>query len=199
MIEYLSGKLIDKTPTKAIISAAGVGYAALISLATYEQLPDVGREASLHTYLAVREDSLTLFGFSTPAERDLFLLLTSVNGVGPKIAIGILSSSGVDVLRETIGNGNAAALTRLPGIGKKIAERVALELRDKIGAVGGGATTGLQGTAAIRDEALAALVALGYNRAAAEKALRGALKEGPQVEANVETLIKAALKHIAGG
>ena len=198
MIEYLTGTLIEKTPTKAVISAAGVGYGTLISLATYEALPEVGREASLFTYLSVREDALTLFGFSTPAERDLFLLLTSVNGVGPKIAIGILSSSGVDVLRETIGGGNAAALTRLPGIGRKIAERVALELRDKIGAVGGGAAGAARGTAQVRDEALAALVALGYNRGAAEKALRSALKDGPQVEANVETLIKSALKHITG-
>jgi Holliday junction DNA helicase RuvA len=195
MIEHLSGRLIEKTPTKAVISAAGVGYAALISLATYEALPEAGQEASLHTYLAVREDSLTLFGFSTPAERDLFLLLTSVNGVGPKIAIGILSSSGVDMLRETIGSGNAAALTRLPGIGRKIADRVALELRDKIGAVGGGGSGAGRGTAEVREEALAALVALGYNRATAEKALRAALKEGPQSEANVETLIKSALKH----
>jgi Holliday junction DNA helicase RuvA len=199
MIEHLTGTLIDKTPTKAVISAAGVGYGVLISLATYEQLPEIGREASLHTYLAVREDSLTLFGFSTPAERDLFLLLTSVNGVGPKIAIGILSSSGVDVLRESIAQGNSAALTRLPGIGKKIAERVALELRDKIGAVGSGSAPGMRGTIEVRDEALAALVALGYNRGAAEKALRSALKDGPHVEANVETLIKSALKHITGG
>lgn len=198
MIEYLSGKLIDKTPTKAIISAAGVGYAALISLATYEQLPAPGEDASLYTYLAVREDALTLYGFSTIPERDLFLLLTSVTGVGPKLAIGILSGSGVDVLRENISRGNSAALTRLPGIGKKIAERVALELRDRIGAVGGATMANGSAKFEVRDEALAALVALGYNRAAAEKAVRGALKDGPEVEANVETLIKSALKHLTG-
>ncbi|MEP7217722.1 MAG: Holliday junction branch migration protein RuvA [Bacteroidota bacterium] len=194
MIEYLSGELIDKNPTKAVISAAGVGYGLFISLATYEKLPEVGGKASLHTYLVVREDALTLFGFSTVAERDLFLLLTSVNGVGPKIAIGILSSTGIDVLKENISRGNAAALARLPGIGKKIAERVTLELREKIGAIDSGAAAFGQQKMEVREEALAALVALGYNRPVAEKAIRSALASGPGVEENVETLIKAALR-----
>lgn len=198
MIEHLSGTLIEKTPTKAIISAAGVGYATLISLATFEALPPVGATAALHTHLAVREDAMTLFGFSTTAERDLFLLLTSVTGVGPKLAIGILSGTGTDVLKENIARGNSAALTRLPGIGKKIAERVALELREKIGALETGGSSLAGGRHEVRDEALAALIALGYNRPGAEKAIRNALKDGPEVEANVETLIKAALKHTAG-
>jgi holliday junction DNA helicase RuvA len=198
MIEYLSGKLIDKNPTKAIISAGGVGYALLISLATYEALPAVGSQAELYAHLVVREDALTLFGFSTVAERDMFLLLTSVTGVGPKLGITILSGTGIDVLKENIARGNSAALTRLPGIGKKIAERVALELREKIAAIDPAAAMPAGGRHEIRDEALAALIALGYNRAGAEKALRGALKEGPEVEANVETLLKAALKHISG-
>jgi len=197
MIEYLSGELIDKTPTKAIISAGGVGYGVLISLATYEQLPDVTGRAALHVHLVVREDSLTLFGFASIAERDMFLLLTSVTGVGPKIAIGILSSTGIDVLKESIGRGNAAALTRLPGIGKKIAERVALELRDKIGAVDSAAGSFGGERIEIREEALAALIALGYNRQAAERAIRSALKGGAEVEASVEALIKAALKQMA--
>jgi Holliday junction DNA helicase RuvA len=197
MIEHLSGELIDKNPTKAIISAGGVGYGVLISLATYEALPAVGGRASLHIHLAVREDSLTLFGFSTTAERDMFLLLTSVSGVGPKIAIGILSSTGIDVLRESISRGNSAALTRLPGIGKKIAERIALELRDKIGAIESGMAISGGGGVEVREEALAALVALGYNRQAAERAIRGALKAGPEAEASVEALIKGALKQMA--
>lgn len=196
MIEHLSGTVLAKSPTKVIISAGGVGYAALISLATFESLPAIGSPAELHTYLAVREDALTLYGFSTLAERDLFLMLTGVTGVGPKLAIGVLGSTSIDLLKETIAHGNALALARLPGIGKKLAERLALELREKIGTIG--APTGAASAAAtIRDEALAALMALGYNRAAAEKALRGALKEGPQVEVNVETLIKSALKHLA--
>ena len=196
MIEHLSGELIDKNPTKAIISAGGVGYGVHISLATYEALPAVGQRAAIHVHLSVREDALTLFGFSTTAERDMFLLLTSVSGVGPKIAIGILSSTGIDVLRESISRGNSAALTRLPGIGKKIAERIALELRDKIGAIESGGQFG-GGGIEVREEALAALVALGYNRQAAERAIRGALKGGPDAEASVEALIKAALKQMA--
>lgn len=202
MIEYLTGTLLEKTPTKAVILAGGVGYGALISLATFERLPAVGQNASLHTYLAVREDAMTLYGFGETLEREMFLLLTAVNGIGPKIAIGILSSAGTDTLRENIARGNAAALTALPGVGKKTAERIALELRDKVNALGGEAGN-VFGAAAgnvpeIRAESLAALVALGYGRPVAERAIRNALKEGPQVEANVETLLKAALKQIAG-
>jgi Holliday junction DNA helicase RuvA len=193
MIEHLSGPLIDKTPTKAIISAAGVGYALFISLATYEKLPEVGAQASLHTHLSVREDSLTLFGFATMEERDTFLLLTSVTGIGPRIAINILSSVGIDVLRQNIASGNAVALTKLPGIGRKIAERLALELRDRIGAVDSGLTAPGQPRSEVREEALAALIALGYSRPIAEKAIRKALATGPAVEADVQTLIKAAL------
>jgi Holliday junction DNA helicase RuvA len=193
MIEFLSGTLIEKTPTKGIILCGGVGYAVLISLATYERLGETGQPAELHTYLAVREDAMTLYGFADPAERDMFLLLTTVNGVGPKIAIGVLSSVGIDTLRENISRGNAAALTALPGIGKKTAERITLELREKIG-VGTGLPTGAGSKADVRGEALAALMALGYGRAIAERAIRNALKGGPESEANVETLIKLALK-----
>jgi len=204
MIEYLTGTLLEKTPTKAVILAGGVGYGALISLATFERLPAVGQNASLHTYLAVREDAMTLYGFGETLEREMFLLLTGVNGIGPKIAIGILSSAGTDTLRENIARGNAAALTALPGIGKKTAERITLELREKISALAGGDPSSAFGAAAgsvpeIRAEALAALVALGYGRPVAERAIRNALKEGPSVEANVETLLKSALKQIAGG
>ncbi|MBK8911192.1 MAG: Holliday junction branch migration protein RuvA [Chlorobi bacterium] len=204
MIEYLSGTLLEKTPTKAVIVAGGVGYGALISLVTFERLPAVGQNASLYTYLAVREDALTLYGFGETLEREMFLLLTGVNGIGPKIAIGILSSAGTDTLRQNIARGNAAALTALPGIGKKTAERIALELREKVNTLGGvddGAAfgAGAGSVPEIRAEALAALVALGYGRPVAERAIRNALKEGPQAEANVETLLKTALKQIAGG
>lgn len=196
MIEHLQGILIEKSPTKGVISAAGVGYGVLISLATYERLPAVGEQASLFTHLSVREDALTLYGFAEPAEREMFLLLTSVSGVGPKIALGVLSSVGVDTLRANIAKGNASALTAFPGIGKKIAERLALELRDKIGSfVMDGSQIG--GMGEIRDEALAAMIALGYNRAVAERAIRSALKGGPEAERNVETLIKGALKQIS--
>jgi len=196
MIEYLTGKLFAKSPTNVVILAGGVGYGVLISLATYERLPDVGEPAGLHTYLAVREDALILFGFAELSERDMFLLLTSVTGVGPKIAINVLSSVGIDTLRENIARGNSAALTKIPGIGKKMAERIALELRDKIGTVDSGLAAPGAGVSEVRSQALAALLSLGYNRTTAEKGIRDALKEGAPVEEDVETLIKSALKHL---
>jgi holliday junction DNA helicase RuvA len=198
MISYLSGTVLEKSPTHAVIVCSGVGYGVMISLATYERLPDVGREGSLHTQLVVREDALTLYGFAQTEEREMFQLLTTVSGVGPKIAIGILSTAGIDTLKENIARGNAAALTALPGIGKKTAERIALELRDKITTTGSSivssaADVGLRP----RSEALAAMLALGYSRMSAEKAIRNALKEGPAVEESVERLLKQALKHAA--
>lgn len=199
MIEYLSGILIEKTPVKAVLLCGGVGYGVLISLATYEQLPDIEGEASLFTYLAVREDALTLFGFADASERDMFILLISVNGVGAKTAIGVLSGMGANQLRDHIASGNAAALTALPGIGKKSAERIALELRDKIDVVGGTRVSAQPdgvGKALVRGDALAALVELGYGRAAAERAIRAALKAGPEVEGSLETLIKGALREM---
>ena len=196
MLEFLHGQLIEKSPTKVVMLTGGVGFGVQISLATYERLPETGNEASLHTYLAVREDALTLFGFAQPEEREMFLQLISVSGIGPKIALGVLSSVGVDTLRENIVRGNAAALTALPGIGKKTAERIALELRDKLAAAQPGIVTAGDGSKAdVRSDALTALLALGYSRNIAEKAIRNALKAGPDVEANVETLLKAALKH----
>ena len=158
MIAYLEGTIREKTPTQALIVCGGVGYAVMISLATFERLADVGRDGALHTHLVVREDALTLYGFAQTEEREMFQLLTTVSGVGPKIAIGVLSSIGVDTLKENIARGNAAALTALPGIGKKTAERIVLELRDKIAATGGGFASSAAGTAAdVRSEALAAL------------------------------------------
>src|SRR5688572_6987034 len=136
MISYLHGTLIEKKPTHVVVVCGGVGYGVMISLATFERLPEVGRDASLHTQLVVREDALTLYGFAQQEEREMFQLLTTVSGVGPKIAIGILSAAGIDTLKANIARGNSAALTTLPGIGKKTAERISLELRDKISASG---------------------------------------------------------------
>ncbi|MGE3801089.1 MAG: Holliday junction branch migration protein RuvA [Candidatus Kapaibacterium sp.] len=199
MIEYLSGKLIEKTPTKAVLLCGGVGYGLFITLKTYEQLPDVEAEASLFTYLSVREDAMILFGFSEAAERDMFLLLTSVSGIGPKTAIGVLSGMGAEQLRDNIAAANSAALTTLPGIGKKSAERLVLELRDKIDSVPSGTLpmhSDGGAKAIVRGDALSALVELGYGRPAAERAIRAALKSGPEVEASVESLIKAALREL---
>lgn len=199
MIEYLAGRLIDKTPTKAVVLCGGVGYGVLITLSTYEQLPAVEAEAALFTYLAVREDAMTLFGFADEEERDLFILLTGVSGIGPKTAIGMLSGMGTDQLRAHISGANLAALTTLPGVGKKSAERIALELRDKIDRIGGSiampAGEGV-GKAIIRGDALSALMELGYGRPVAEKAIRSALKNDPDAERNVEAMIKSALREM---
>lgn len=200
MIEYLHGTLIEKTPTKAVLLCGGVGYGVLISLATFEQLPDIEGEASLFIQMVVREDSMTLFGFADASERDMFVLLTGVNGVGPKTAIGVLSGMGSEQLRDHIAGGNSGALTAIPGIGKKSAERIVLELRDKIDAVGGGTGSVPQqdglGKAVVRGDALSALVELGYSRSSAEKAIRSAIKQGPEAESSVEVLIKGALREL---
>jgi Holliday junction DNA helicase RuvA len=198
MIEYLSGRLIEKSPTHVVVLCGGVGYGAMISLATFERLPDVGRDAALYAQLVVREDSLTLYAFASTAEREMFGHLISVTGIGPKTAMGVLSSVGIDTLRENIARGNAVALTALPGIGRKTAERIGVELRDKIAASGGPSLPGVAaGAADVRGEALAALMALGYSRPAAEKALRGSVKAGAESELSLEEMIKAALKHVA--
>lgn len=197
MIEHLTGTVIEKTPTSAVLSAGGVGYGVLIPLATFEKLPAVGEQASLYTWLAVREDALTLYGFATREEREVFLLLTSVTGVGPKIGLGMLSGGGVDQVRTAIARGDIGLLVKVPGVGRKLAERLVLELRDKIQSAGtmGSISADASGPAvAVREETLAALLALGYNRQGAERAIRGALKENPDAEKNVESLIKASLR-----
>lgn len=198
MIEYLSGQLIEKSPTRALLLAGGVGYGLWISLATYEQLPELEREVSLYTYLNVRDDALVLFGFGDRRERDLFTELIGVSGVGPKTAIGMLSGMGPDQLRESIASGNTAALTALPGIGKKSAERITLELRDRMASGAGDVETATGGVAKaqVRSDALAALLELGYNRNASERALRSALKEDPSHDRSVESMIKAALRQM---
>jgi Holliday junction DNA helicase RuvA len=197
MIEYLKGELIEKKFSKAIILCSGVGYSTMISTATYEQLPDIGQEISLYIHLVIREDSLSLFGFSDKREKEMFLLLIEVNGVGAKTAIGILSASSVDVLRQNIMCGNSGALTKLPGIGKKTADRITLELRDKIASVSQGDVLNYEGSkASVRSDALAGLMVLGYSRQLAENMIRSALKIDPNCENSSDLLLKASLKYL---
>ena len=201
MIEYLQGQLLEKRPNTALLLCGGVGYGLNITLATYEELPDIEQEVGLYTYLSVREDALVLFGFSSESERDMFILLTGVSGVGPKTAIGMLSGMGADQLGDHIAGGNTSALVALPGIGKKSAERIVLELRDKIDPVSATAsaprlTGGGEEKARVRGDALSALMELGYNRNAAEKAIRVVLKEQPDAEDTVESMLKAVLRQL---
>lgn len=200
MISRISGTLVSRTPTDVVIDVHGVGYALSIPLSTYEALGDAGTEATLWTHLHVREDVLQLYGFATEQERELFRILLGVNGIGPKMAQGILSGISAAELKNHIASGNAGALTAIPGVGRKIAERLIVELRDRIGRLepSSALLAGASGDQSrVRSEALLALTALGFQRAAAEKALRDALLESRDAEASVETLVKASLRHAA--
>ena len=198
MIASLSGILKLKNPTDVLIDVNGIGYAVSIPLSTYEKLGDVGSSIILFTYLNVREDAIQLYGFATEEERRLFKLLISVSGIGPKIAQGILSGINVEELKSHILDGNVNSLMTIPGIGRKTAERLIVELRDKImktfPEIESLPTPGTT-SVTIRIEALHALLSLGYNQQVAEKAIRLALKESGSVPFSLEELIKHALHH----
>lgn len=201
MIALLSGTLLSKSPTELLLDVNGVGYAVHIPVSTFEKVGDVQSSVTLHTYLHVREDALQLYGFATEDERNLFRMLISVSGIGPKMAQTILSGVAAHELRAIITGGNHFALTKIPGVGKKIAERLVVELRERIGKVE--MTSSLppsssQAETSIRSEALLALTSLGFNRAAAEKAVREALLESPAGTHTLEGLIKEALKRATG-
>jgi Holliday junction DNA helicase RuvA len=184
MIAHLRGVLLEKHPNQAVIEAAGVGYDVTISVSTYGSLPEVGREVQLRIHTHVREDAFQLFGFLTPEERTLFERLITVSGIGPKLAITTLSGLAVDDLVAAIGGGDVQKLVRVPGIGKKTAERIVLELRDKVGLPTGSAKSGAAVPAVLltreEEDVASALANLGAQRAAAEAAARKAITEmGP--------------------
>jgi Holliday junction DNA helicase RuvA len=198
MISTLRGFLRSKSPTEIVLETGGVGYGISIPLSTYEQLGAVGGEIMLFTHLHVREDLLQLFGFASEAEREAFRMLISVTGIGPRMAQGILSGISVPDLRSCLSRGDLSALTTVPGIGRKLAERLVLELREKANRLTPGPTAPGGG---IRDqagaEALLALTSLGYTRQGAEKAVRAALAAMDDRDVTVESLVKASLKFIA--
>ena len=172
MIAHLRGRLLAKHPNQAIVEAGGVGYDVVISVPTFSELPAAGSEIALHIHTHVREDALALYGFLRPAEKTLFEKLITVSGIGPKLAITILSGMPVDEMIGAIRGNDIAKLTRIPGIGKKTAERMVLELRDKLQAfVEVAAVPAVSG---VEEDVLSALVNLGYQRAAAERALAAA-------------------------
>src|SRR5437868_2447804 len=182
MIAHLRGKLLAKHPNQAIVETGGVGYDVTISVPTFSDLPAVGAEVTLHIHTHVREDLIALYGFMRPSEKLLFVKLISVSGIGPKLAITILSGMAADEMVGAIRGNDLTRLTRIPGIGKKTAERMVLELRDKLPDPG---TTSLPATPTIsgmEEDVLSALTNLGYQHAAAEKALAAAVKhnkDGP--------------------
>jgi holliday junction DNA helicase RuvA len=202
MIAFLSGKLLEKGANSVIIDVGGVGYEIAIPLSTFYQLGETGSDVQLRIYTHVREDAIQLYGFSTSRDRDLFLKLIGVQGVGARSAITMLSGMNADEIITAIRANNLAKLTAIPGVGKKTAERLVVELRDKIAdiasgdAVGAAAGTGPGAEAdSVFDDALSALVNLGYQKNAAEKALQQAAENG--TEMSVQKLLRAALQRLA--
>jgi Holliday junction DNA helicase RuvA len=178
MIAHLRGKLLAKHPNQAIVETAGVGYDVTISVPTFSDLPALGAEVALHIHTHVREDLIALYGFLHPSEKLLFEKLITVSGIGPKLAITILSGMAADEMVGAIRGNDIARLTRIPGIGKKTAERMVLELRDKLPETGPSAAPAVPALSATEEDVLSALVNLGYQRAAAEKALAAVAKNG---------------------
>ena len=178
MIAHLRGKLLAKHPNQAIVETSGVGYDVTISVPTFSDLPAVGVDVALHIHTHVREDVIALYGFLRPSEKALFEKLITVSGIGPKLAITILSGMPADEMVGAIRGNDVARLTRIPGIGKKTAERMVLELRDKLSPAPPTALITAPPMNATEEDVLSALVNLGYQRAAAEKALEVSLKSG---------------------
>jgi Holliday junction DNA helicase RuvA len=186
MIAHLRGKLIFKHPGQAIVEAGGVGYDVTISVPTFTALPSVGAEAALHIHTHVSDDQIALFGFLDREEKRLFERLITVSGVGPKLAIKMLSGLSAERTVQAIRGQDHAQLTHIPGVGKKLAERLVVELKDKL--------DDLQGAAA--EDVLSALVNLGYQRAAAEKAIQQAVAKDAALGADFDGLFRGALKVI---
>lgn len=191
MIGFLKGKLISSKPTQILLDVNGVGYRVSISINTFEKISE-NEEASLFIHTHVKEDSITLFGFFTEAEKEMFELLISISGIGPKIALGLLSGISVESLKEAIEEGNVTRITAVPGIGRKTAERLVLELRSKVENIVSFETSSVKPSA--KSEAISALTTLGYNLKVAEKSVRDLLTENSRY--SLEELIKKALANL---
>lgn len=206
MIAHLSGTLLFKQATSVILDVAGVGYEVTIPLSTFYDMEDAGAQIQLRVYTYVREDALQLFGFRTARERELFLKLISVSGIGPKLGISMLSALSAEDIINAIRTNNLARLTSIPGVGKKTAERLVIELRDKMAALSSPAmeeefaarTSGSPPTEDVmREDTLSALVNLGYQRATAEKAITQAMQEGGDL--SVQVLLRRSLRALSKG
>jgi len=197
MIYKVSGRLSEKNPTSVVVDVNGISYEVNVPLSTFDSIGREGDDVSLYTLMVVREDDIQLYGFATKDERRLFKLLTSVSGIGPRTALGLLSSASVGDIYNFIANSNTQALMSIPGIGKKTAERVVLELRDKILKIEMDVEDGkLEGKEDVRSGAVDALLALGYSRVQCERAVREALKTDSASGESVEELIRAALREV---
>jgi Holliday junction DNA helicase RuvA len=202
MITFLDGKLISALPTQAVVDVSGVGYEVFIPLSSYDKLPSVGQSIRILTHLAVREDAHVLYGFMTAAERDLFrLLVNNVSGIGPKLALAVLSGMTVNHFKAAVVNSDVTSLSKISGLGKKTAERIILELKDKLGvAAAWEAASAMHAPTPEQEqanEAVLALIALGYKQVEAHKAVRDLQEKGEAKSA--EELVKLALKRMAAG
>jgi holliday junction DNA helicase RuvA len=189
MIAFLRGKLLEKHPNQIIVETGGIGYDVVIPISTFSSLPDAGAEVALRIHTHVREDAIALFGFLTLEEKALFEKLISVSGIGPSLAVKVLSGLATSAIIEAIRGGDVAQLVRIPGVGKKTAERMVLELKDKMEGLGGGAPLSVSSKAEpalsdIEQDVLSALLNLGCQRGAAEAAVRKAkiAEPGPAFE-----------------
>ena len=198
MISFLEGKLIEALPTQVTIDVHGVGYDVLIPLSSFDKLPLPGNAVKLLTHLAVREDAHVLYGFMTSAEREMFrLLINTVSGIGPKLALNVLSGMNITALRGAVANGDVKSLSQISGVGKKTAERIVVELKDKIGAAGAWEAASAARAVSPSDQkvndAVLALMALGFKQVEAHESVRGALSLLGE-KATVEDLVRACLK-----
>lgn len=196
MIAHLSGTLAQKIPGEAVIDAGGVGYQVYIPLNVFYRLPEIGSPVTLQIYTHVREDALQLFGFQDGAEKQLFLLLLGVSGIGPKLAVNILSGIATQELSRALKDGDQMRLMSIPGVGRKLAERMIVELKDKFATLAPAGTESSKGDGAsqLLLDAVSALVNLGYKRPEAEKVVREALRKG---ERSLEAVLKEALRRLS--
>lgn len=198
MITFLKGKLVEALPTQAVVEVNGIGYEVLIPLSSFDKLPAPGGDVLMLTHLAVREDAHVLYGFMTAAERDLFrMLINTVSGIGPKIALNVLSGMNATAFRGAVASGDVKALSQISGVGRKTAERIVVELRDKIGAVGAWEASSDKRSLSAADQkvndAVLALMALGFKQQDGHEAVRAA-QALLGADATVEDLVRACLK-----
>ncbi|HWO41798.1 MAG TPA: Holliday junction branch migration protein RuvA [Candidatus Eisenbacteria bacterium] len=195
MIAHISGILAHKLPGEVVVDVGGVGYQVFIPLNVFYRLPEIGQRTSFHIHTHLREDALQLYGFHELAEKRIFLLLINVAGIGPRLAINILSGIPADELTQAIKDGDQARLVSIPGVGKKLAERMLVELRDKFAALEApaAAAPGVNG-ARLSEDAVSALVNLGYRKADVEKALRDVIRSGDE---SLQEIIRGALRRLS--
>ena len=201
MIARINGTLIEKTPVSLVVEAMGVGYEVFVPLTTFYELPDVGENIVLHICTQVRADAITLFGFSSQREKDIFQLLITVTGIGPKLALNILSGTDPQELVRSVARGDLNRLVRIPGVGKKTAERIIFDLRDKKIAEISGTQTDEKTLSAdvqeMKDDALSALMNLGYKNQAVQDVLERVLRDAGDEEMPLDILLKKTLKILA--